>query len=464
MAKGTKAIKPSMVANVRHVLIPGNKYGSPDVELGRFPGQSYFTGAKPDSSIMNVDKQYVEWELANCLQESWDERNRFSYNDYISLSLDQQIQLQHLHSILDDARGYMNHAHGMRMLDESIAQADALASGVRYDKRSLQDEPSFIDFYNTKAAVNEPGSTSQKEQLLYISRVLTHYDTYFSKEAGPLEQKVLFLFLCEVRQCERGSDPLRNVRPPSRLLHEIAFSQEEARIVDSHHKADGGDSLDIHMLTPIPPSVCHAESTIGERSLESPLSAMSTLSRVSQITEEKLPNLTLQENVTLQTLQNMSTLGNDPALTVLYVCLFELYNYSESDGVSQDNKGKSRALLKEQLHHIKFVLADSSPDIIQTTQEKLLESVNRPKYRCLTKSTGWKLKLANALLLFPVIGWATAAINKAVTGSFCFRSTGGKKRKALERVVAASSTVFSHVSTVPVDAVSQGLNLASETK
>lgn len=415
MSKPTSPLIQVELAGTRHVIVPENMYGSPELKSGRRPGQSYFAGARFDEKDFWVGQKYVRLEL-ELPDTKWDSRNPFYAADYRSLSIGQLVVLNRLHAIKDDTRGSFANQMGHHMMNDDPDSANALRGAI--------DVGNF-----------DP-STDYVSRLYLLGRILNYYEDHYLTSDDLIDNTVLFLFLCEVGLCERRSKPLSECEIPEKLAQFCADSRKVLRNIDEGIKEGFLHAAEAQLSSP------HSQTAGVPDGLNRGKNELDQIKTPGSVNYTRLSQ---PAGATLDLLASKANELKDPALSSLFHCFDEMYHYAVSHKHVPKKYKAAIKLLEEQLASVRSLFSDPSDANITGTQQKLIQSVKRPEYRCLTESKGWKLIALNALLVVPLVGWTVACLNRLFTGSFCFRSQGGQRRKTLENVVTKNPTIFAYL-------------------
>ena len=158
-------------------------------------------------------------------------------------------------------------------------------------------------------------------------------------------------------------------------------------------------------------------------------SGQSVCNGESDISDQELTSAFVEDEFKIAKLNSQGIKGASDLIWLLD----DLRSYATKTDLTEEKKLAARALLDEQVHYIKAFSDDPKQENIVKTKDALTKSAQHPLYQCLTKSGDEGHKAENWALFFPVFVWAVALYNRAKTGSWAFRSHGGKQRKAIEK-------------------------------
>ena len=293
-----------------------------------------------------------------------------------------------------------------KLLPNREYNEDAARCSKKAEELMLQSKP-MLDIAN----FNEQASEVAKK--FHVARILNYYDKRFAGTDGELDPKVLALFLCETGFQKRGD-------PGSDLSTELP--EALANLDDVKHAARLIDARIAKQLS---------------QPLNDFVTAYASDTKFLSVLEEVRYDIPTVVGVTRDQLAKLNSEGIKGASDLIWL-LDDLRSYATKTDLTEEKKLAARALLYEQAHHIKAFLDDPKQENIVKTKDALTKSAQHPLYRCLTKSRDVGHKASNWALFFPVFGWAVALYNRAKTGSWAFRSHGGKQRKAIEKATSAT--------------------------
>lgn len=390
------------IGNVRHLEFPdtSNLETIDKQKLGYSQRQCYWKlsgSVVSENTVLNISFIKKQQKEIQEQENTWDkERNGNLFEqDYKNLNLDQKIQLERLHSIKDGMKFAIG-GHALQSMNSEGLFPD--------DYKPLSPECMEI------AAFKKNDDVTQADRLLldkkfHLARILNYYDDHFAATDGELNPTVRALFLCETGFQQRGEamDAISTELP--KALDDLEQCQLAARMIDHLIR----DELPQELAQKVRGS---ANNVVELSKLQEACSSAEYLNKI---------------------IGRLNQLETNKGAEQMIAALEGLQAYADKLGLTDKKAKYARQLMGEWCIHLDKMLNTSGVDI-QNTQRKLQTSVAKPKYRILTESRSLGHKIGNALLFFPVLGWAVAGMKKLFTGSACFRSAGGSQRKGLERL------------------------------